>query len=120
MTRGRNIYHGDSGMRGMPMMIVFAFILLTIGGIYVIMRQRLAESRQHIESMRHEMTRIETALVSLQAQQGAMLTPESLNQRLQSKGTALVKIPARSHVVVEPRQKDQGVAMENRPAEEVR
>lgn len=120
MTGGRNIHHGAASMRGMPLVVVFLFFLLAIGGCYVIMRQKLADSRQHIESMRHEMVRIETALVNLQAQQGAMLTPESLNQRLQSKGTALVKIPARSHVLIESRDKDQGVAMERGQKEGVR
>jgi len=96
----------------MAPVIIWVAMLIGICGVQMVVRQRIAESKQRVHGMNAEMARIETALVDLRAQEGAMLTPESLNQRLRSRGTALIKIPPRSHVLVEPIGRDEGLAME--------
>lgn len=110
----RNISRRAAGMSAVVPFLLWLVALVGIIGVQVVVRQRMAESRQRVNAMTMEMGRIETALVDLRAQEGAMLTPESLNQRLNSRGTALVKIPPRSHVFIEESRKEEAVAMEVR------
>jgi hypothetical protein len=110
----RNVSRRAAGMSAVVPFLLWLVALVGIIGVQVVVRQRMAESRQRVNAMTQEMGRIETALVDLRAQEGAMLTPESLNQRLRSRGTALVKIPPRSHIFIEESRKEEAVAMEVR------
>jgi hypothetical protein len=112
MKREKNLSRRAAGMGAMLPFVIWVLLLVAVFGVNVVVKQRMSESRQRVDAMKREMEAIETSLVSLQAQQGAMLTADSLELRLRSRGTSLVKIPARSPIYLqETRSRDEGVAM---------
>lgn len=112
MKHERNLSRRAVGMGAMLPFVIWVVLMVAVFGANVVVRQGMSESRQRMDAMKKEMAAIETSLVSLQAQQGAMLTPESLELRLRSRGTSLVKIPARSPLYLqETKSRNEGVAM---------
>ncbi|MFM7182209.1 MAG: hypothetical protein ACKO2G_12195 [Verrucomicrobiales bacterium] len=112
MKREKNLSRRAAGMGAMLPFVIWVVLLVAVFGVHVVVKQRMNESRQRMDAMKREMSDIETTLVSLQAQQGAMLTNASLELRLRSRGTSLVKIPARSPVYLpETKSRNEGMAM---------
>ena len=112
MKHEKNLSRRAAGMGAMLPFVIWVVLLVAVIAAKVVVHQRMSDSRQRVDAMKREMAAIETSLVSLQAQQGAMLTPESLELRLRSRGTSLVKIPARSPVYLEEsNSRNEGVAM---------
>ena len=116
MKHEKNLSRRAAGMGVMLPFVIWVVLMVGVFGANVVVRQRMSESRQRVDAMKREMAAIETSLVSLQAQQGAMLTKESLKLRLRSRGTALVKIPARSPIYLqESNTRNEGMAMGSSP-----
>lgn len=112
MKHERNLSRRAVGMGVMLPFVVLIVLLVAVFGANVVVHQRMNESRQRVDAMKREMAAIETSLVSLQAQQGAMLTADSLELRLRSRGTSLVKIPSRSPIYLEEtKTRNEGMAM---------
>ena len=112
MKREKNLSRRAAGMGAMLPFVIWVVLMVAVFGANVVVRQRMNESRQRMDAMKREMADIETSLVSLQAQQGAMLTNDSLELRLRSRGTSLVKIPARSPIYLkETNSRNEGMAM---------
>lgn len=112
----RNLSRRAVGVGAMLPLMVWVVLLVAIFGANVVARQRISESRQRMEAMKREMGHIETSLISIDSQQRAMLTDESLKIRLSSAGSSLIKIPQGSEIRIHDQTtREPGVAMESAP-----
>lgn len=110
----RTKHKNPIGMGGLFPILFAVLVLVSLLGMYVMIEQRMSDTRHRMNSMRSEMAMIETSMLSLRAQQDAMLTRESLRQQLAGVQAELVPIASQSIIVIQEGATGSGVAMENR------
>lgn len=114
MSDHRNRHRNKVGLGGIFPVLVWGCALVVVYVVFVMVQQRMGDSRRRVEAMHREMQAIDTALLSIRSQQDAMMTRESLRQRLQSTGLALEPIPLKSIHYITDGRREEKVAMESR------